>query len=317
MVELSEERYRLLIDVSIMHYQEGLTQQEIANRIGVSRPQISRLLSAAKEAGIVRISIENPFSEEYRTERMLREAYGLFDVSIVDVPDREELMVLRQMTQMVSIQFDTYLKDNGILGVMSGHTIYGISKAFTSSPRENLRVVSLSGGSETLGNLQANNSAHYFADKFGCRFYPLHAPLVVASPDVKDILEREREIAQAIELGRQATVALVGIGTVDEHSPFFGKDLCNMKGKEELLSRGAVAGLGSSFIDRNGNTLDYPEQQRIMAISAETLRKIPKVIGVAFGKNKVEAIAGVLKGKWIDVLVTTQETAKELLKLKK
>lgn len=317
MLNLTEDKYRQLINICIMHYQDGLTQQQIAQRIGVSRPQVSRLLASAKTAGIVKISIENPFSEEYRTERLLREAYGLSDVSIVNVPDSETSFVARQMAQLVSMQFDMHLKDNGILGIIGGHTIYNISQSFSSSPRKDISVVSLAGGSEKSGNRQANNSAHTFSEKLGCAFFPMPTPLVVASSEVRNILSMEPDVSRTIEKGNQSTVALIGIGCVDENSAYFAEELFDSAILNRLRSQGAVAGIGGSFMDSNGRILDFSERDRIFAISAEKLKAIPKVIAVAYGRNKAQAIDAVLTGRWVDILITTLDTAKVLLELKK
>lgn len=317
MLNLPEDKYRQLVDICIMHYEEGLTQQQISERVGVSRPQISRLLATARSAGIVKITVENPFSEEYQLQRALKEAYGLQDVSIVNAPDGEPSTVLQKMALLLSMQLDTHLKDNGTLGIMGGHNIYGISQFFSTTPRKNLSVVSLSGGSEKFGNQQANNSAHVFAQKFACPFYPVHAPLVVASSRVRDILCKEPEIAQAMERGDHASVALIGIGRVDESSAFFSPELFDKPILDKLRSRGAVAGIGGSFIDREGQVLNFSERDRVLAIPAERLKAIPTVIAIAFGPQKVEPIAAVLKGHWVNVLITTLNTAKALISLRK
>jgi len=313
-MDMPENRRRQLVDVCIMHYEEGLTQQEISNKIGLSRPQISRLLAAARSAGIVKITIENPFSDEYRAEKKLQDLFGLKRACVVDAPEEEETTVLKQMTQRVAALFDEQLKEGGILGVMSGHTVYGISRELPGTSRKKLTVVSLSGGSEKQGNLQANNSAHYLADKFGCRFYPMQAPLVVANSHVRSILIQEREVAQTWALAGKATAALVGIGAVDENSPYFGPGLCDGSGLKALMERGATAGLGGSFLDKDGRLLPFPESERIIAVPAEMLRQIPFITAAAYGREKVKAISAVLKGRWIDALVTTLDTADALIR---
>lgn len=313
MAELSEDRYRQLINICLMHYEEGLTQQEIADRVGISRPQISRMLASARNAGIVKIVVENPFSEEYHAEKALQEMFGLQNVTVVSAPNVEKQLVLSKMAMAVAAQFESCLKDGSTLGILSGNTIYGISKDISLVPRKNLTVVSLSGGSERAGYQQANNSAHYFADKFACRFYPLHAPLVVANPEVKALLIEEQEIARTIESGRNADVALVGIGRLDATSPYFGADVLTMEQMNKLKAQGAVAGLSGSLLNENGELVPYPESSRIMAISLPDLKRIPKVIAVAYGKEKVDAIRAVLTGGWVNILITTLETANDLI----
>lgn len=316
MVELSEMRYRQLIDICIMHYEEGLTQQEIANRIGISRPQISRMLATAREAGIVKIVVENPFSEEYRAQKMLKDIYGLYDATIISAPDSESQLVQSQLALAVATHFESNLKEDSVLGILSGKTIYGISKVISLPPRKRLTVVSLSGGCERMGYQQANNSAHYFADKFNCRFCPLQAPLVVANQEVRSIITEEYDIAQTIKTGNSSTMALVGIGCLDSSSPYFGNEMLDLTRLKELKERGAVAGLSGSFLNINGELVDYPESNRVIAIPLENLKRIPKVIAVAYGQEKVEAIEAVLNGGWVDILITTLDTAKALIRQK-
>lgn len=312
-MELSEKRYRQLVDISLMHYKDGLTQQEVADRIGLSRPQISKLLALAREVGIVKIEVQNPFSEEYQAETQLKSIFGLHEVSVVSAPNGEKKLVHSQMARKVAAFFEAGLKANDVLGILSGNTISEIGKEIQLPQRERMTVVSMSGGSELEENRQANNCAHYFADKFQCRFLPVMAPLIVARPELKQMLEREPEISKTRAIGRSASVALVGIGAVNAASPFFQEDMLGKEVLNRLKQKGAVAGLSGDFIDRSGNVVPYEENNRVLAIPAENLRRIPKVIAVAFGTEKVEAIEAVLNGKWADIFVTNLETAKALI----
>jgi DNA-binding transcriptional regulator LsrR (DeoR family) len=309
MTDMKTEKNRLLVKICKLYYEDGCNQQEIAERIGISRPHVSRMLAAAKAEGIVQISIKNPYSAEQQMEQLLVETFGIHDVVVVDTPPDEQKLYV-QLGKTTAVLLESILKDNDIVGVMAGRTIAAIGDELEFFSKNNLQFVPLVGGWGSEGApWHANSNTMAIAGKLKSKYWLLHAPAVVSNEETGVLLRSEPGISKVLHLAKSCQVAVVGIGDVSERSTiaeaghFSGEDLESVKGT------GAAATLCASFLDADGRTIDHPVKKRMIGLTAEELRGIPKVIAVAGGRDKAAAIAAVLRGKWVDVLVTDLATA--------
>lgn len=310
----NEEKTRLLVKVSSLYYIDGLNQQEIAARLGISRPQVSRMLSSAKSEGIVQISIKNPYSEEQQYERAIAETFGIHDVIIVNVADADRGLVDLQLARTSAALLETVLKDNDIVGVMAGKTVAAIGAELGFTARKGLQFIPLVGGWGADGaTWHANSNTRLFGEKLRSKFLQLHAPAVVASAAAREVFLQEPEIAEVIQFAKRATVAIVSIGQVSDQATMVRTGFFDAKEMEEMKQAGAAANLCTSFIDAKGAVVPYPTESRMIGLSAEELREIPNIIAVASGEDKVAAVGAALRGRWMDVLVTDLETAKSVL----
>ncbi len=85
---------------------------------------------------------------------------------------------------------------------------------------------------------------------------------------------------------------------------------------QRLISRGIVGDIGLQFYNDKGVQVPDEIHDLIVGISLGQYKAIPRVIAVAGGVEKVRAIHSALKGKIINVLVTDEITAVELLRNK-
>nr|WP_245954365.1 sugar-binding transcriptional regulator [Paenibacillus flagellatus] len=301
--------------VSNLYYNDGLNQQEIATRLGVSRPQVSRMLSMAKAAGIVQITIKNPYSEEQQYERAIAETFGIHDVSVLNVPDGDAKTIETQLARAGSALLESALKDHDVVGVMAGRSIASIGVEIGYVQRKGLQFVPLVGGWGSAGApWHANSNARALGEKMKSSYRLLNAPAVVASKEARDVFASEPEIADVLRLAEKSSIALVGIGQVSERativqSGYFGEgDIARVR------EMGAVASFCTSFLDERGKVVPYDGEERMIGLTAEQLRRVPNVIAIASGEEKVPAICATLRGRWVDVLITDMETAKQVLK---
>ena len=313
MYNLSAEKIRNIIKVCNYYYHEGMSQQEIANRLNISRPQISRMLTIAKANGIVNITINDPFSEEHKVEQWLTQTFGLMDSVVIDAPESDKSELSRRIAIAVTGLLDTSIKENGILGIMAGLTMNSLSADIGYIEKKNLKVVPLVGGTGYVGNWQANLNARNLGEKLKCEYVQLNAPTFMASAETKKALLAEPEISSVLNLGKSSTVALVGIGQIKHTATIIRAGFLSQSNLEELKDNGATASICNSFLDKYGNCIDFSGYDRMVGITAEDLKRIPKVIGVASGVEKVPAITATLLGNWVDVIVTNLATAKEIM----
>jgi len=314
MTDIAEERTRLLVKVSHLYYMDGLNQQEIAERLGISRPQISRMLSAAKAQGIVQISIRNPYSEEQVYERVIAETFGIHDVIIIQMPEEEQHLVDLKLARAGAALLESVLKDYDTVGIMAGRTVSELSKELNYFSRKHMKIVPLIGGWGAEGaTWHANSNARVIGEKLKAKYLQLNAPAIVGSKEVRDTIVNEPEISKVVDMWDQVNVAVVGISQVTDEASVVKFGYFGTKEMNEIKSMGAVGGICTSFLDEQGHVISYPSEQRLIGMNAETLRRIPNVIATASGLDKVPAICSVLRGKWVNVLVTDMATAKAVL----
>ncbi|MBW7456030.1 sugar-binding transcriptional regulator [Paenibacillus sepulcri] len=314
MSEINHERFRLLVKICQLYYEDGLNQQEIAKRLGISRPHVSRMLTAARNEGIVRISINNPFSTEQELERAFIETFGIHDALIVDSAEAEGDKLYAQLGRTSAALMESVLKDGDIVGVMAGRTVASAAEEMDYFAREELQFVPLVGGWGPAGaSWHASSNTMAFAGKLKSKYWIMHAPAVVANEATGRLLRQEPEIDKVLQLARRSRVAVVSIGEVGRQATMVTSGSFSAEDMTELRNSGAAANLCGSFLDGDGQEMLFPGRGRFIGLSAGELRGIPNVIAIAGGMSKVEAITAVLRGKWIDILVTDAATARAVM----
>ncbi|MBY9080209.1 sugar-binding transcriptional regulator [Paenibacillus sp. HN-1] len=316
MVDINDERIRMLVKISQLYYEEGLNQQDIAQRLGISRPHVSRMLTAARTEGIVQISIRNPYSMEQEVERQLVEKFGIRDALIVEVQDNDEVTRTMQLGRACAALLESMVKDNDIVGIMAGRSVQSLASATEYYSRNNLQFVSLVGGYGAEGaTWHANANTSTMAEKLRSKYWLLHAPAVVDSEEAAEFLKKEPQIAMVLQKAECCTIAVVGIGQVSGEATIMQAGAFRLDELQEVRDLGAVSNICASFLGSDGRIIPYQSSRRMIGISAQHLRGIPNVIGIAGGMEKVEAIAAALNGQWIDILVTDLATAQAVLAL--
>lgn len=314
MPEESQDRLRVLVKICQLYYEDGLNQQEIAKRLGISRPHVSRMLTAARNEGIVRISIQNPFSAEQELEKLLIHKFGIQDALVIDSTDTVSGQLYALLGRACSPLLESILKNGDTVGVMAGRSVGSAAEELEFFGVEGLRFVPLVGGWGSDGEAyHANANAKAFANKMKAKYSILHAPAMVSNAETGMLLRGEPEIASVLTLAQSSRLAVISIGEVSEQATMVTSGSFPSDEMSELRAMGAAANLCTSFLDRDGNVLDFPGKGRMIGLTAQELRGIPTVIGLAGGKNKAEAIHAALQGKWIDILVTDTAAAREIL----
>ena len=314
MTEMQNERRRLLVKISRLYYEDGLNQQDIAKRLGMSRPHVSRMLATAKAEGIVNITINNPYSREQDIEQELVETFGVLDAFVVSMEEGSEQRFLHQLGRNCAALLESVLKDHDIVGVMTGRTIAAVAAELEYFARNALQFTPLVGGWGSTGSAwHANSNTMMFAEKLKSTYWLLHAPAVVASPETRGLLMKEPEIASVFEITRKSTVAVIGIGQVSKEATIVQTGYFGDTDLNDVIQKGAVANVCASFLNGEGENIAFSAQTRMIGIDIPELRQHTNVIAVAGGQDKVEAITATLRGKWIDILVTDFETAQRVL----
>jgi deoxyribonucleoside regulator len=313
-----DDREELLADVAVMYYEEGLTQAEISRSIKVTRSAISRMLTEARQRGIVEIQVRRPLRFDPVLEKTLIQRFNLQSVHVLawERVRREE--ELKNMLGKAGAQvLAGLLAPNMTVGVAWGTTVNATIDALEVTKRFPIKVVQLVG---VLGS-----SSHAFnpqalvekmAHKLGGEGVYLYTPFIVENEDMVRSLLNVPTVQEAINIGRQCQLALVGIGTtVPEFCSLYQGGHISRMDLDNLIHSGAVGDVSGHYFDIHGQTPDNGFESRLVCITKDDLVKISTRVAVAGGASKAAAILGALRGKYINVLVTDSTTAEQVLEL--
>ncbi|MFC8152039.1 sugar-binding transcriptional regulator [Bacillus paralicheniformis] len=310
---MDKEKQQLSIEAARLYYQSDYSQQQIAEQLQISRPTVSRLLQFAKEKGYVQIRVMDPFEDMDALGAMLEEKYGLLEAHVVFSPTADYTTITHYLSRFGAEYMHGAVKDGDIVGVSWGTTMYQIAQNMQPKQVKGTEVVQLKGGiSHSSVNTYSSETIQLFAEAFQTmpRYLPL--PVVFDNPEVKQMVERDRHIKRIIEMGKQANIALFTVGTVRDEALLFRLGYFHEEEKALLKERG-VGDICSRFFDAEGNICSHAIDSRTIGIELADLREKERSILVAGGSRKKSAIHGALKGKYANVLIIDQHTAKELL----
>lgn len=304
----------LMAKVADLYYLRDLTQQEIADRLGLSRPTVSRLLRRSRAAGIVRIEVVPPDAAHHTLERELEQRFGLREVIVV--AGQGEAQTTQASLGRAAARFlERTVKRGTTIGVSWGTTLRAVVDHLRQKPLRPTVVPLVGGVGQISPRIHANDVARAIADAFGGRVHLLHAPAIVASRRVQQALVRDSEIARVLALARRVTLALVGIGALVPSSTLVRSGYFSADDLLALRRRGAIGDICTRLFAYDGTPLDGELDRRILAVELRDLRRIPTVVAVAGSAAKAEAIRGALAGRLVDVLVTDHLAAREILRL--
>jgi DNA-binding transcriptional regulator LsrR (DeoR family) len=309
---------RLVIKICQLYYEENLSQKAISQKLFVSRPQISRMLAYAREAGIVTIRINNPYAEEDRLESALVKKYKLRTVQVVNTFSKGEHEAREIIGQNAGRRVACYLSCHKIIGIMSGKSVFHVINNALAAHDHNLVFVSLVGGMGSAGaEWHANYMAQGLAEKTGGTAYLLHAPLIMRNENAKKNLEHEEGIRHIFDLAGSCEVIFAGIGQIDAGATLIESGILNQDDLAFLKQAGAAAAVGAIFLNKKGQVLDNEFTRRFIGIGVRQLQACPNVVAIAFGREKTGAIDASLRSSLIHELITNVDTARALLGLQR
>jgi DNA-binding transcriptional regulator LsrR (DeoR family) len=314
------DRARLLAKVARLYYEHDLTQAEISERLRLSRQRVQRLLEYAREEGIVSIAIHPIMGTFSELERSLEARFGLSEALVVETSAPENQNTIAREVGAGAAEYMARLlrpKDKVVLSW--GNSLLGMVNALSARTRVRMPELRLI---QALGSLGDPNTAMYggelvrrAAKALGAKPILFPAPAIAASPQARDALYADPYVSHTLELARTADLALIGIGSSDSDS-IAVPDLWRFLPADalpDLLAKGAVGSINLRYFNAAGSLVPSEINERVIGLTLDEMRKIPRVVGVAGGPSKVKAILAALQARLINVLVTDHITASELL----
>ena len=313
MSPVAVDRNLLVLEAARLYYEHNFNQAQIATKLEVSRPGVSRLLQEARDNGIVKIQIVDPSAAGTRLEAALRERYSLKHVVVVPADPSDAVLKSRLGSALINL-LDTILTEKITLGVSWGSTLQAATEHLKPRSIDNMTVVQLNGGvskaeldthgSEIAGRMGGNSHAIP---------YLLPLPAIVDTAELKQAIISDRHIAKTLKLAREADIAAFTIGAFGSKSVLVQADYFEETELQTLIDQGAVADICSRLIKADGSICSPELDDRTIGIELKELKAIPHSIAVAGGADKALAVKAGLAGGYFFSLITDEEVAVTLL----
>lgn len=296
-----------------LYYVAGMTQDQIATELGVSRQRAQRLVSKAMAEGLVRVRLDHKIGRCLELEAGLARHFGLHQARVA--PDLGSGADPARATAAVAAALlESYLDRPEPLTIAfgTGRALSAMVAEIGNGPNERHKIVSL------IGNIAPDGSASFYdvimrlADKLHAPHYPMPVPLISETPEERAMFHALRPVQTVAKLAQEADVVFVGIGQMGDDAPLYKDGFVTRAQLAEMQAKGAAGEIVGAVIDVDGRYIETPISALVGGVRIEPRRGVP-VIGVAAGPTKVSAIRAALKGRIVNCLVTDECTAVALL----
>ncbi|MGP9795906.1 sugar-binding transcriptional regulator [Halomonas sp. 86] len=297
-----------------MSYVGGLTQDEIASQLGVSRPGVQRLLAFARQEGLVKVHIDHPISSCMTLGHTLREHFGLTfcDVVPAETVSSENATHYLGVAGAERIGKLVERSEPLTLSLGSGRSVRAAVEALDRTERPQHRFVSLVGNVARDGSANRYDAVMLLADKTGGERFLLPAPVVAESIDEKNAMLSQRLFQAIANVARTSEAAFIGVGRIDRQATLFQDHFISERELDELLGLEAVGELLGWPLNSQGEVIDCSITRRVTSLPLEHFGK-HLMVAIAGGYDKALGIHAALKGGWLKGLITDEVAARRIV----
>ncbi|KND60396.1 Transcriptional regulator of mannitol utilization, DeoR family protein [Candidatus Burkholderia verschuerenii] len=310
----STEKLDLATRAAWLYYVAGDTQNEIAEKLQISRPVAQRLVAFAVEKNLIRVRVDHRIANCLSLAKQLSDRYGLTMCEVVPIDGDAAEQVDRKLAVAGAQVMERYLLDEKplIVSIGSGRTLKACVAQIGQIDRAQHRFVSLVGAIAQDGSSNRYDVAQQLSEKTGGKHFMLPAPLMADSEAERAQWTNHRLYRIVDELAHRADVAFVGIGNIGVNCPLHEDGFITRGEVDEMMQSGAVAEWLGLPIDAQGARVHSTTGARVTSLKLDTPPKRP-TIGFAGGQRKRDAVISALKGQWLSGLVTDELCAKAAL----
>lgn len=307
-----------LANIALLYYSEGLTQSEIAQRMGVSRPTIVNMLRDSRERGIVEIRVDGKLLTSSTLSRQLCEKFGLEDVYVArsrssesDPPDRAES--LAHVANVAAVALLNVVKNGDTVGVAWGETIKAVASVMPHGQAKNVTVCQMIGSMVSDRVAASEDCAIKIANSLNAQCFTLHAPAVLSSVELARAMKNETTIAAQLKRLESLDVALFSVGNTDPDTHLVAASIASKRDVKAAIKAGAKGIVCCRYIDASGKQMSLPPDDRVIAIETEILKRAKRKLVVIAGADRRDAALAILAGGLATHLCVDEHLAQALL----
>ena len=298
---------------SWLYYQEGMTQSDIAQTMGISRATVIAYLNEARERGIVNISIEPGRLSSLTLAQSLKSHFNLRDCFVIPNGVEDHLLGDR-LGAAGALALRKFLKSGDTFAVTGGRTVMAVGDNLKISGLQDVTVVQAIGGAIARNPASPGHCASTIASAVNATCVSLSAPAVVSSVEARKMMVAEPLVAEQLEILSRANKALFGIASLRPNAALYSDGVFDAAALQSYIDGDAVGVLAARFIDAWGQPVAGTLDDRVIGLSLDDLLRIDLRICVAGGIRKVPAILAALRRGYANVLVTDAATARGVLR---
>lgn len=313
---VKRDELRLLTKIATLYYTEGRKQSDIAKQLDLSQSFVSRALSRCVKEGIVKISVVQPANIYMDLESAIQRKYGISQAIVVDVDESADDEAVKTAIGSAAAHYvETSLRSNELVGISAwSGTLRAMVEQLHPLSTKAAGVVQLLGGVGINGNVQATMLTYSLANVLNCQPHLLPSQSIERTVSYKQNLLGTDEVGKVVAMFEDVTLALVGIGMLEPSTllknsgNYYEQDMLAL-----LAQRGAVGDICLHYFDEHGVPVLGDEEDPVIGMDLKLVKACPRVVALAGGIDKAQAIRGALSGGYIDVLIVDEPTAQLLL----
>ncbi|MEY4422625.1 MAG: hypothetical protein RL581_1163, partial [Actinomycetota bacterium] len=311
---MKQRETELILQAARLYYEDELSQDQVASKLNTSRSNVSRMLTSARRLGYVEIRIIAPTSRHDFIAQQLIEKLGVDDIQVI-APDRNDL-ALNAVGRSAAQTLQKGLRANQTIAISWGRGLEATVVNCRKDSIPGLKVTQLMGSmSSVITSVSAEEVGRTLARNLNADFIPFSAPVIVSNQKTRDSLMAEPSVSRVLDIARKADVALVGIGSAGStSSEMLVEEFALSKSERDSTFKNMAGDIAARFYNAQGKILSSALDSRVIGLSLEEIRKIPKVIGVATGADKVLGVIGAARSKLVDHLIIDLSCANAMLK---
>ncbi len=291
-----------------LYHVEGITQNDIAQQLGISRVMVVRLLADARRRNEVRVTVSAPLAELTEIERRIEKTYGVNRVIVAPFASAEEDPV--RVIAAAAGAFISGLMTSGMtVGVGWGRTLYNSLPFISGETLDDFRVVSLLGGIAAARRFNPAEFAWQFAELFQGEGFLIPAPAVVDSPETKHALLERCGLAAIFEMASKLDVALLSVGGISTLTTSYRTGYITEAERRSLIEAGAVGDVLYNFISEDGKPVQHQVNDRVISAELGLIRRCPERVLISGGKDKRIAMKAAMHTLMPTTLITDEQTA--------
>lgn len=312
-VLLRDDESSMAARAAWLHYAGGLTQTEVAKRLGLTSLKAHRLITKANQDGLIKVFIDGDVSECVELETALMKRFGLETCEVVPEFDDHDLPL--RALGIAGAQFLKREFERGgaqLIGVGHGRTLAASVEYLPRLMIGATRFVSLLGGLTRKFSANPHDVIHRLAERTGAEAYVMPVPMFANSVEDRAVLLGQKGIAEVFDLARSADLLIAGIGTAVQEASLVATGMIGRAEMEEVRRGGGVGELLGHFFARDGRPFETPLSGRALALGRNDLRN-RRIVAIAGGRIKMPAIRAVLASRMLSGLITDERTARTLV----
>lgn len=311
-IDTFQQESELRVRAAHLYHLEGLTQDAVAQALGITRSRVLRMLASARDDGTVQIRVTAQLSHCVELGRQLERRFGLERAQVIPRP-QDEGKVAELIGAATGAYLDDVLGEGMTVGLGWGRTLSASLPNIAQRKIDRLTVVSLLGGLTRVSVLNPSEFAWRFADRLGAECFLMAAPVYAPDPQTRDALVNHVGLEHVFRLAQKLDLAIVSVGDLSPNSMLGRFGVLTRDEIASLVRAGAVGDILCRFIDERGETLDHPLNDRVISAPPAMIRDARRIVLASGGWEKLAPIRAALALLRPQMLITDEVVANGLL----